>query len=134
MDLEIKFLNENSPGENPKLLMDHVQRMVSGEAPFLPATLSRIYGALARKVLAPPIPFGSNITSNIDPSHKVSLICPQCYQTASRGSLCGGLCCPRCPRRNRKRGRPHMECPLCNTTRVSRDKSCSGRGCEAVFL
>ena len=70
MDLEIKFFHE-TPVQDPKLLVDHIHRMASGEAPFFPATLGLVYGTLAKKVLPP--------------SRKVSLVCSQCRRTASLG-------------------------------------------------
>jgi hypothetical protein len=157
--MEIKLFHEFFTGQNPKSLMDHIQRMASGEAPYFPATLSLVYGTLAKKVLLPPIASGSgseksgetrdkgvvepvptiqtsNSTPNVDPFDNciVRLICPRCGQTERLVALFGDLLCPKCPRINRKRGRPRMQCPLCNTVRASRrSTSCLARGCKAVF-
>jgi DNA-directed RNA polymerase subunit RPC12/RpoP len=50
MDLEIQFLLNNCTERNPRLLVEHIQRMVSGEASFLPTMLSLVYDKLIAKV------------------------------------------------------------------------------------
>ena len=50
MDLEIQFLLKHFTEKNPKLLMEHIQRMASGGTPFLPRTLSLVYDKLIEKV------------------------------------------------------------------------------------
>lgn len=47
--MEIQFLHERVVEKDPKLLMDHIQRMASGEAPFFPTTLSLVYDKLVEK-------------------------------------------------------------------------------------
>ena len=59
--MEIKFFHKTFTEQNPKPLMEHMQRMASGEAPFFPATLSLVIGTLARKVLPRPITSGSRL-------------------------------------------------------------------------
>lgn len=49
MDLEIRFFLENFTERDPKQLMEHIQRMASGETPFLPTTLSLVYDKLIQK-------------------------------------------------------------------------------------
>lgn len=51
MDMEIEFLHRNFTEKNPKLLMEHIQKMASGQAPFFPTTLSSIYDKLVEKAL-----------------------------------------------------------------------------------
>ena len=55
MDMEIEFLYKNFTERNPKFLMDHIQRMASGEAPFFPATLSLIYDKLVERTFVYPV-------------------------------------------------------------------------------
>ena len=56
--MEIKFLHEKFTEKDPKLLMNHIQRMASGEAPFFPTTLSLVYGKLVQNAFAKYAPFG----------------------------------------------------------------------------
>ena len=59
--MEMKFFHGTFTGQNPELLTDHIRRMASGEAPFFAATLSLVYGALARKVLPLSITSSSSL-------------------------------------------------------------------------
>ena len=52
MDMEIQFLHETFLGKDPKLLVDHIRRMGSGEAPLFSTTLSLVYDKLAEKTVA----------------------------------------------------------------------------------
>jgi hypothetical protein len=56
--MEIRFLREMFTEKDSKLLMDHVQRMASGEAPFFPKTLGLVYYKLAKKPLQKHTPSG----------------------------------------------------------------------------
>jgi len=47
--MEIRFLHETFTEKDPELLIDHIQRMVSGEAPFFPTTLSLVYDRLVEQ-------------------------------------------------------------------------------------
>lgn len=90
MDLEVQFLLKHFTEKNPKLLVEHIQRMATGETPFLPTTLSLVYDKLIQKVFLRSIATGfgpgkptesggqsltepapatqaSNFTSNVDP-------------------------------------------------------------------
>ena len=50
MDVEIEFLHNNLTKENSKkLLMEHIERMASGEAPFFSTTLSLVYDTLVEE-------------------------------------------------------------------------------------
>jgi len=61
MDMEIQFFHDNFTQKDSKLLMEHIQRMASGEAPFFPTTLSLVYDKLVQKALAQPVPSGSGL-------------------------------------------------------------------------
>ena len=61
--MEIRFLRETFTEKDSKLLMDHVQRMASGEAPFFPKTLSLVYYKLAKK------PFQKHTPSGFGPDY-----------------------------------------------------------------
>ena len=61
LDMEIQFLHENFTEKDFKSLMDHVQRMASGEAPFFATTLSLVYGGLVKKAFSKQTPFGSGL-------------------------------------------------------------------------
>jgi len=65
MDLEIRFLLKNFTEKDPKLLMKHIQRMASGEAPFFATTLSSVYDKLIEKAFGRPIPSGSGFVKFI---------------------------------------------------------------------
>lgn len=66
MDMEIEFFYETSTEKDPKLLMKHIQRMASGEAPFFATTLSSVYDKLVEKAFAQPIPSGSGFVKPIN--------------------------------------------------------------------
>jgi hypothetical protein len=59
--MEIEFLHEKIPMNDPKLLMEHIQRMASGEAPFFATTLSLVHDKLIEKAFAKPVPSGSGL-------------------------------------------------------------------------
>lgn len=56
--MEIQFLHENVVEKDPKLLIDRLQKMASGEAPFFPTTLSLVYDKLVEKAFTKHTPFG----------------------------------------------------------------------------
>jgi len=60
--MEIQFLHETFTEKDPKLLIDHIQRMVSGEAPFFPTTLSLVYDRLAEQTFPKNIFPGSGLS------------------------------------------------------------------------
>ena len=57
--MEIQFLHETFAGKEPKLLMDHIRRMGTGEAPFFSTTLSLVFDRLVEKTVALSVPSGS---------------------------------------------------------------------------
>lgn len=139
--MEIKLFHETFTEQNPKPLMDHMQRMASGEAPFFPATLSLVIGTLARKVLPRPITSGSrlgksreiwdqsaietapaiqvsNSTPDVDPSLTPSTIPSSSSQDPASASGPSGaenntvsLICPRCRRISSSSS--GLRCPRC---------------------
>lgn len=69
--MEISFLHEKFTEKDPKLLMNHIRRMASGEAPFFPATLGLVYGNMVENA------FTKRAPSNFGPGNctgKQSLI------------------------------------------------------------
>jgi hypothetical protein len=236
--MEIQFLHKMSTEKNPKLLMDHVRRMASGEAPFFPATLGLVYYKLVEEVppthppsgpgpdnatrgqdLPNPTPtlqeltptsnitssnvISSNVTSsnvtssNTTPSYVssaasastrsitsiatstttssstptitrssaigpasssnlqaptprprvvplstttkfVKLKCIECSLTTSINGLYGGMYCPRCPKKSKKKknggGRPLMQCAVCYTLRGQDATFCSQPRCGGKFV
>ena len=190
MDMEIKFLHENFTEKDPKQLMDHIERMGSGKAPFFSKTLGLVYDKLIEKAFPkPPVPSGSGLGKSVEvqvvadpapppkastsissvpptptqtggtrPSSPVSsssassssstpppasssplpgwasLVCNQCGETAMLEDLYDGLRCPECPSRGGKKGRPFMQCELCNVVRVTPRTSCIKNMCQARFI
>ena len=61
MEMELKFFRRNSTEQNPRSLVDHIQKMKSGEAPFFPATLGLVYDTLFSKVFPQPVASGSGL-------------------------------------------------------------------------
>jgi len=61
MDTEIQFLHNNFTEKDSKLLMDHIQKMAFGEAPFFATALSLVYDKLVEKAFAQPVPSGSGL-------------------------------------------------------------------------
>ena len=66
MNMEIQLLHETFPGKGPKLLVDHIRRMGSGEAPFFSTTLSLVYDKLAEKTVARSVPSGSGLGKSVE--------------------------------------------------------------------
>ena len=128
MDTEIDIFLENFTDEDPESLMDHIQRMSSGEAPFFPTTLSLLYGKLAEKSAGPTAP----VTCR--------LICPRCNNSASLEDLSGYLSCRRGhkvkidKRKPKQKSPPCMKCPICNTPRTTPSNSCVETTCRAIFV
>ena len=50
MDMEIEVLYQNFIKKDPKLLMDYIRNVASGEAVFFPTTLSLVYDRLIGRV------------------------------------------------------------------------------------
>jgi hypothetical protein len=241
--MEIQLLHKMSTEKNTKLLMDHVRRMASGEAPFFPATLGLVYYKLVEEAppthppsdpgpdsttrgqdLPNPTPTlqeltptsnitspnvatsnvtSSNVTSsnvassNTTPSYTssvasvstrsitsiaasttissstptitrspaigpasssnlqaptprprvvplstttkfVKLKCIECSLTTSINGLYGGMYCPRCPKKSKKKknggGRPLMQCAVCYTLRGEDAIFCSQSRCGGKFV
>ena len=61
LDMEIQFLHENFAEKDFKSLMDHIQSMACGEAPFFAITLSLVYGGLIKKAFSKHAPLGSDL-------------------------------------------------------------------------
>jgi len=59
--MEIQFLHEQFTEKDPKLLIDHIQRMASGEAPFFSTTLSLVYDKLVEKAFTQQTSPGSRL-------------------------------------------------------------------------
>jgi hypothetical protein len=49
LDMEIEFFHERFADKDPKLLIDHIERMASGGTLFFPTTLSLVYDKLFEK-------------------------------------------------------------------------------------
>jgi len=62
--MEIQFLHEEFTKKDPKLLIDHVQRMMSGEAPLFSTTLSLVYDRLLEQAFPEDIPFDPSLTTH----------------------------------------------------------------------
>jgi hypothetical protein len=61
MDMEMQFLHESFLGKGPKLLVDHIRRMGSGEAPLFATTLSLVYEKLFEKTVAQSVASGPGL-------------------------------------------------------------------------
>ena len=59
MEMEVEFFYKNFTEQNPKLLMDHIRRMASGEALFFSTTLGLIYDKLVERTFVQPAASGS---------------------------------------------------------------------------
>lgn len=149
-DMEIQFFHERFSEKDPKLLIDHIQRMASGEAPFFSATLSLVYQKLAEKVFPKHTP---NIASPPDlqvpapvpdpaPTSTTTkwskLKCARCDRIIPVTNLYNGLHCPHCPDTGKngrgERGRPFMRCADCNTLRDCRVTICLKSNCWCKFM
>ena len=149
MDMEIEFLRGNFTEKHPKLLMEHIQRMASGEAPFFSKTLSLVYDKLVEYTSTRPTITDPDLGKSPEirsqsiaepastsqrPHWVVLLKCRKCGERAMSRDLYDGLRCPRCPPRPSGKGRPFMRCPLCKIARITRTDHCVGRSCVAGFM
>jgi len=159
--MEIRFLHENFTEKDPKLLMEHIQRMAAGKAPFFPTTLRLVYKKLIEKSFAQPVPSGSGsgksaeVESAADfyypfqgsntpgasqtptPGDAIAteltwLQCNRCRGIARLAELYGGLRCPQCPSKGIK-GPPLMQCSVCRVLRIARTDTCLEITCRARF-
>lgn len=82
--MNIEFLQQNFTEQHSKLVMDHIQKMESGEAPFLPTTLSLVYSKLLGKVLLQPTTSGLDLGKFPDTGNrKVVSAAPAIQETGS---------------------------------------------------
>ena len=149
--MEIEFLHRSFTEKDPKLLMEHIQRMASGEAPFFSKTLSLVYDKLVEYASTRPVTSGSNLGKSpdigsqgiVEPtpaptpdpgSRMVLLKCWQCGERAMLRDLYDGLRCPVCPPRTASKGRPFMQCPMCDIVRGLPKDHCVRRSCLVGFL
>ena len=162
-DMEIRFLHENFTEKDPKLLMEHIQRMAAGKAPFFAPTLRLVYKKLIEKSFARPVPSGSGsgksaeVESAADfyysfqrsisipsdsptptPGDAVAteltwLQCNRCRGIARLAELYGGMRCPQCPSKRGLKGPPLMQCSICRVMRIVRTDTCLEITCGARF-
>ena len=72
--MELQFFRERAAEMDPKLLIDHIQRMASGEAPFFSTTLSLVYDELVEKSFTehtPSDPGPGGCTEGESPIHPI---------------------------------------------------------------
>ena len=156
MDAEVEFLHKSLAKQNSKkLLMEHIERMASGEAPFFPTTLSLVYDTLVEgyfpQTTSGPHPGKSrgdqgvtnstdqatNSTSHTNPpsAPRVSwLECTKCGVYSGLQDLYEGMRCPTCPETGAQGGRPCMKCQLCDVIYWTRRVDCVNRKCRAQFV
>ena len=132
MEMEIEALCQDFAKRDPKLLMDYVQGVASGEVPFFPITLSLVYDKLAETVFPkdPPSnsdcekhPGGQTITtqnpSQVLSTHPVTALPPTGGPTTptSPPTSSAFLKCVRC-RRFLQLGQLYggLHCPRCPET------------------
>jgi len=128
LDMEVQAFHERVTEKDPKLLIDHLQRMASGEAPFFSTTLSLVYNKLFETAFPKwtplrPAPCGS--TESNGPIYPTPP--PQASTSNSKAPAVArtpvrpiqnpnstGLKCRQChrvsPLRNLREG---LRCPLC---------------------
>jgi hypothetical protein len=95
--MEIQFFHERFTEKDPKLLIDYVGRMASGEAPFFPTTLSLVYDKLVENAFPKHIPSGlgpggftlgsSTSTSNVASSSTLAVTSPPVVSFVSSPDL-----------------------------------------------
>ena len=148
LDMEVQLFHERLTKRDPKFLMDYIQKMASGEAPFFPITLSMVYDKLVENSFstisfAPPYNLGAPTTTvRLTPSRvaagKTWLKCARCSERAQLRDLYDGLHCPQCSENGKngrgKNGRPFMFCLGCNRLRVARLDVCAKRKCGVRFM
>jgi len=155
LDIEIQFHHKKVVKKDPKLLIDRIRKMGSGEAPFFPATLSLVYDKLVEKAFTKSTPFrpgssgrtegqilpassqASTSAPNINPpstTQSAQLRCVRCYGLALLQDLRGGTFCPQCPRIVVDGNWPFMQCTLCTMFRTKMgDDWCENTRCGGRF-
>ena len=89
--MEIEVLYRNFLKNDPKQLMDYIQRVASGEAPFFPTTLSLVFEKLIGTKFPKPDseqpPEGQNVTtSNPVQASSSTVVAPASISTSNGGS------------------------------------------------
>lgn len=82
--MEIRLLHERFTEKDPKLLMDYIRRMASGETPFFPTTLSMIYDKLVENAF--PSPTFSSVLSESTGNQSVTTPAPPVEASTSASS------------------------------------------------
>ena len=152
VEVEVEFFHKFTKAD-PKSLMDHIQAMASGKAPFFPATLSLVYGKLFRKEFPKPIASGSVLgnflvtgnqstsglalvavpsSSSATPRSEL-LKCCKCGEQAKLQDLVNDVHCPRCPP-GFFSSLPMMQCPGCSSLRTGRTVNCAAPLCPVTFI
>jgi hypothetical protein len=75
MDPEIEFLYRNI-AKNQSRLMEHLQRMASGKAPFFSATLSLVYDKLIDMVFTEAVPTGFGFRESTEAAPAIRTLNP----------------------------------------------------------
>jgi len=135
--MEIQFIYENFTEKDPKPLIEYIQRMASGEAPFFAKTLGLVYDGLVGKAFSKrilpdsgpgsqgattPTPLqASTSTPSITPSPNLRALTPDPVSDPWGGSTDGewaaGLNCARCNGIASVQDlRDGLYCPLCPQT------------------
>lgn len=159
MKVEIEFLHKSLTRENSKkLLMEHIERMAAGKAPFFSTTLSLVYDTLVEESfpqttasgphpgkspgigdqgVTDPTSHVANPTSHVNPpsvSRVAWLECTRCSAYSGLKDLYEGMRCPTCPETGAQGGRPCVKCQLCNVIYCTRRVDCVNRKCRAKFV
>lgn len=148
MEMELEFFDRCCVEQKPKLL-EHIQGMSSGNAPFFPTTLSLIYEKLFGKAFAQSITpssgldkLGNQSAVGLTPSpvslstaFRVELLkCGWCGARVGLKDLHNSFHCPHCPPSSIFHIRPFMQCPLCDHVRECDSDSCFERSCGVRFM
>ena len=59
--MEVQYFHKKFPGKDPKPLMDHIQKVASGEVSFFPNVLSLVYDKLFEKSFPKDTPSNPSI-------------------------------------------------------------------------
>ena len=140
MDMEVEFFQSNFTQPDPKVLMDHIQKMTSGEAPYFPETLSLVYGKLFSKAFPQttfPGPIAEAPVEEVQDNvtvPKLMLRCRRCDQGTMVKYLEMGKYCPGCGRTGFLYLGSIMTCPSCKSWRFDKKDRCRKKSCRTEFM
>ena len=109
-----------------------------GSVPAFPIPTNRISWAAVSGSSSSrtPVPTPAPVSLPVSPNNQPPLtwlVCSKCDRRALSVGLYRGIHCPKCLSRGGKKGRPYMQCQLCDTVQVTLGTNCIKKSCQTRF-